>query len=402
MTTDDVVVHGREPAGDGPPTWLRVVVLVLAGAVGAFLFSRSGLLSADAPERPEAIGRPTPAAAPGAALVARVENRLVHLGRDEGGARLPDDLPAGTRLVPVLSARGDGTLVGVHDGLLFRVAPEPGARWRPIGQAERVVAASAAPGRAVVLRGDRVVEVEIATGRLAVEQPFPGFDAAAGWQPVDVVSAVGTRALLMRRPAADGAGVELALAWPLRRVEPGTDEPVRALGTVDALLGTAGDWVLGTAGSCPGPDCRVVVVSVTRDRVAARAVGPPPGWLFGVGPSAGRSHETLVTVARVGDPSARALARLVAGGENALLVQDSEGVDLRSGLVAAPDGTVFLVTAAGDERRLRLWDPQRPGRAAPLGTQTGRIPPGATLVCVCGRPGSAVRAMADRDHAVTY
>lgn len=401
MTTDDVVAQGREPGGDGLPTWLRVVALVVAGAVGAFLFSRSGLLSADAPERPGA-GRASPAAAPAAALVARLENRLVHPDRDDEGARLPDRFPAGARLVPVLSAQGDGTLVGVHDGLLFRVAPEPGARWRPIGTAEQVVASAAAPGRAVVLRDGRVVEVEVATGRLAVEQPFPGFDAAAGWEPVDVVSAVGTRALLMRRPAAGGAGVELALAWPLRRVEAGTDDPVRALGTVDALLGTAGDWVLGTAGSCPGPGCRVVVVSVTRDRVGARAVGPPPDWVFGVGPSAGRSHETLVTVARADDPSERALARLVAGGENALLVQGTEGVDLRAGLAAAPDGTVFLVTGAGGDRRLRAWDPQQPGRAAPVGTQTGRIPPKATLVCVCGRPESAVRAMAHRDHAVTY
>jgi hypothetical protein len=318
--------------------------------------------------------------------VARVGDRLVRPAQDDPteGPRLPPGLPRRADLVPLLSVLGAGTVVGVHDGLLFRVAVTRAARWQPIGRAESVVAAAATPGRVLVRRGDRVVELEVATGRETQPEPFPGFDAPGGWAPEGVLAAVGTRALLVSRPVPGGADQELALAWPARRVEAGINPPLQVLGRFGQLLGIADDWVLTAAGPCPGSRCRVRVVSVTLDRVLARDVAPPPGWTFLAGSPAGRTHEALVPVQSLGDPSRRALARLVTGGDNALLVPGSEGVDLDAGMVSDLDGSVRLVTAAGGgPERVRLWRPDRPARARPLGGPDA-LPESARLVCVCG------------------
>lgn len=362
--------------------------MVLAVLAAIVLVSRSGLLSADAPE---GTGRGTGGTAEKQddrtrRLVARLDDHLIRPGQDDlgRGPRLPDGFPGEARLVPVLASRGSGTLLGVHHGLLFRITPGRSGSWTAIGRAQRVVAATS-PGRALVLREGDVVEVEVATGRVSQESPYPGFDPTQGWFPEGVVSAVGTRALLMSRPSSTGPAEELALAWPQKRVEAGTGSPVRPLGSFGAFLGIAADWVLTAAGECPGPTCRVLVVSVTRDDVLAREVAPPPGWVFGVGPSAGRTHDTLVAVQRAGEPGVRALARLVAGGDNALLLRGSVGVDPGSGLADAPDGAVFFVTEAGDgERRLRVWDPVGPGGAVRVRGAPAVLPAGARLVCVCG------------------
>ena len=86
-----------------------------------------------------------------------------------------------------LAAQGGGPLLAVAGGRLVRVDPgQP--RWRPIGTADAVIAASFSPGRAVVQRGSALAEVEIATGGVTEADPFPGFDAdtwtrGACWPP---------------------------------------------------------------------------------------------------------------------------------------------------------------------------------------------------------------------------
>jgi hypothetical protein len=357
---------------------------VLAVLAAVVVLSRSGLLSAGSPpDRGRAGGSGGSEAAEVNRLVARVGDRLVRPeDADPGeGARLPEGFRRGARLVPVVTGDGSSVLLGVHEGLLFRVAPTRQGRWQPIGRARAVVAAGAVSGRVLVLRTGGVAEVEVATGRVANPEPFPGFDEAAGWRPVGVVAAVGTRSLLVsRRPVSGGAGQELALAWPARRVEAGTNPPLQLLGTGHRLLGIAGEWVLTAGDACPGTGCQVRIVSVTRDDVLTRDVAPPPGWAFLL--EGGR--ESLVPVSRAGGPSRPALARLVAGGDNALLVQGSHGVDLPAGLAGSLDGSVRMVTRTGaSAERVRVWSPDQPARARPLGA-AGALPDDARLVCVCG------------------
>jgi hypothetical protein len=381
----DVVEQGREPRGDGPSNAQRLVALLVVVLAAAFLLSRSGLLSADAPDGRR--GDPAPAAEPEARsrLVARLDDRLVRLGSADAGrgARLPAGFPGDGPLTHVPAARGAGSLVGVHHGVLFRIPPRGSATPPNIGRADRVVASTGAPGRAVVLRAGSVVEVDVATGRVTQPVPFPGFDRDQGWFPEGTVSAVGTRALLMSRPSSGSAGQELALAWPQRRVEAGSETVVRQLGTYGRLLGIAADWVLTATGRCPGPDCRVLVVSVTRDDVRARPVAPPPGWVFGVLVPGG-TPATLVPVARADDPSVRALARLVPGGDNALLVQGSLGLDPDAGLVGPVGGPVFFVTGGvGGARRISVWDTEGRGPATAIPGTGGLLPATARLVCAC-------------------
>lgn len=373
----DVVEHGREPgAGTGRATGVRRAGLVLGLLLVAVLVHRCGLLSAgglDDADRRAGAHR----------VVVRVDDRLVRLDRTDPteGARLPRGFDPRADLVPVLRADGSGVLLGVHRGLLFRLAPTREATPQPIGRARAVVAASGAPGRALVLRADGVVEVEVATGRLAQPEPFPGFAQAAGWRPEGIVTAVGARSLLVSRPGPDGTGLELALAWPARRVEAGVNPPLQPLGMFRGLLGVAGDWVITAAGACPGTACRVRIVSVTRDAVLARDVAPPPGWQFVGGAEAA---EALVPVRRADDGTTRGLVRLVAGGDNALLVRGTGGVDLGAGLVTDLDRSVRLVTRAADgSERLRAWRPDSPARAAPV-RGGADLPRTARLVCVCG------------------
>lgn len=371
------------------PTGARRVALVLALATAALLVSRSGLLSADAPDQPDGRVGPTAEPVPAAVrLVAEVDGHLVRPGQDDWseGPRVPGSAMVSLVPVPVptavFSARGPGTLAGVVDGLLFVLGTGPGAVSRPIGQARSVVAAI--PGRLLVWRDDRVVELDAGTGRVLDPAPFPAFDSSEGWSPEGLVAVTGTHPLLMSRSLPDGLRQELALAWPARRVDAGTNPGLQALGTYGVLIGIADDWVLTQGPGCPGTGCTVRVLSVTRDDVLVRDVVPPDGWRFSGGPGPGRTREALLPVTR-DDEMLEALARVVPGGDSALLVGGTEGVDLAAGVVDTADGDVYLIVRPPNERTegLRVWRPGRSGRAAlvPGGPE---LPQTARLVCVCG------------------
>lgn len=384
------VVQGRlDEERSGLPTGARRIALVVALATAALLVSRSGLLSADAPDQPE--GPVGPTARPEAArLVGVVDGHLVRPDQKDWseGAQLPESLTAPMVAVPDpivgLSSSRPGTLAGVADGLLFVVGTEPGATVRPIGRARSVVAATSSS--LVVWRGARVVELDIGTGRVLDPDPFPGFAASAasgGWSPRGLVAVTGTHPLLMSRSLPDGLRQELALAWPARRVDAGTNPALQALGTFGMFLGIADDWVLTQGAGCPGTGCTVQVLSVTRDDVLVREVVPPDGWTFS-GPGLGRTREALLPVIR-DDEVLQALARVVPGGDSALVVGGTEGVDIGAGVVDTTDGDVYLIVRPPKENTevLRVWRPGRSGRAA-LAPGRPELPQAARLVCVCG------------------
>ena len=128
---------------------------------------------------------------------------------------------------------------------------------------------------------------------------------------------------------------------------------------------------------------RFIVTVVTPYGVRSRDVEPPGGWQFTPGPVGGRSHDALVPVV-AGRGDVTALARLVPGGANALLVRGSEGVVLPAGVVDEADGSVYFAVAEEDGRRTVLgWHPDRPTGVVPVPTGTA-LPPTARLVCVCG------------------
>jgi hypothetical protein len=187
----------------------------------------------------------------------------------------------------------------------------------------------------------------------------------------------------MSRATGGHTGVELALALPARQVELGTGPRVRSLGTVPRLLAITDDWVVAVGSGCPGDGCRLRVVSVTRDDVLVREVAAPEGWSFLAAATPGRSRQGLSPVRRRGDEGPVALARVVAGGETALLVQGTEGVDLDAGLVDDLDGSVRMVVRAQAGERVWAWAPGSPARVTPAGVP-GDLPEAARLVCVCG------------------
>jgi hypothetical protein len=286
---------------------------------------------------------------------------------------------------PPVAPNGPGPLIGVRNGLLFRVDPDR-PQWRPMGRADAVVSAALAPSRVIVHRGPAVEELEVGTGSVTVAKPFPGFDTHQ-WKPLGLLAAAGSAGLVMSRPAAVGQQV-LALAWPSDLVSTRTEPAVQTLGTFGRLLAIADDWAVTLQPGCPGQDCLLRVVSVTRDQLTSRTIAPPAGWTFRAGPSAGRTHETLVPVEHLsrGRPDGtRALARLVPGGDNALLVKGTDRVILGADLADGPRGTVYLLTRPADhgDPQVRVWDPDRPARA-PLLAPGSTFPPGARLVCVCG------------------
>ncbi len=397
----DTVEQGPEPGGPGRlPPWARRGGIAVAAVVAVLGLSRSGLLSADQPQpRPEP--GPSGSATPGDGgprLVARVADLLLLAadGPAQPGARLPADLPTDARLVPVrlqgqddppVASDGPGPVLGVADGRLVRVDPAR-PRWRSLGPADAVLSASYNPAKAIVLRGSELEEVEIATGGQTDAKPFPGFDPET-WTPQGVLTAAGSGALVMTGPARQGLSA-LALAWPNGVVRTGTHPLVQDLGMIGPLLGIADDWVITLSPGCPGPACRLRVVSVTRDLVRTRDKAPPAGWTFIDGPSAGRTHEALVPVEHLtgGRPDGRrALARLVPGGDNALLVDLSGDVSLEAGLADGPGGTVYLLSASpgvpGGRLQARVWDPQKPAATRLLLPRT-TFPDQARLVCVCG------------------
>lgn len=308
------------------------------------------------------------------------------LGIDKTLDALPKNLDRETPLLPTeVGAVTAHPLVGVAGGKLFRSDPSRD-RWRSLGRAETVVATTAGPSRAYVVRGGHLVEVDTATGRTTDPDPFPGF-VMSRWNVEGVLTvAKDEYALVLTHPVADGRA-DLALAWSDDVVQSLGRPALQPLGTYGPVLGIAADRIV-TLQNCPGPDCRVVIVSRTNDLVLARAVEPPPGWTFVEGPSAGREHEALVTVTRRTSSASGgsfALARLVPGGDSALLVSGSYGVNLDGGLVDGPRGQVYLLVDPpdGSTPQARVWDPNRPDRTT-LVVPRATFPPGAGLVCVCG------------------
>ena len=153
------------------------------------------------------------------------------------------------------------------------------------------------------------------------------------------------------------------------------------------LLGIADDWVITLGPGCPGTTCQIQVVSVTRDQALMRDVAPPEGWTFVRGPSAGRTHEAMVPVEHLtgGKPDGLlALARLVPGGDNALLVGGH--LARRAGAPGWPTVPAAASTCSpsrepGEQTQARVWAPQSPARARLLSPQP-EFPAGSRLVCV--------------------
>lgn len=393
----DVVGGGRGPDGPrgGPPPWLRRVALVAAAGLAVLVLSRTGLLAADPAPR---AGRATDATSgpavtvDGPRLVARLGDRLLRAARGPAvpGTRLPDRLPPDAVLVPIppggvdVTERTPGPVVGGWDGQLFRADPGR-SRWRGLGPAEAVVGAGSAPSRALVLRAGSLQEVDVATGATLDSAPFPGFDPDRD-VAVGLLRVTDGQALLMRRRAS-GPG-PLALAWPTAQVRLGARPAVLDLGQYGELLGIAGDWAAALRAGCPGPACRLDLLSVTRDQPRRRVVAPPPGWTFIAGPIVGRAQEALVPVERLTDgrpDGTRALARLVPAGDFALLVAGTAGVRLSAGLAGAADGSVYFLgdPPSGGDPEVRVWRPAGSSVAVPL-QPAATFPRGARLVCVCG------------------
>lgn len=396
---DDVVGQGSDDGSGSPPSRLRRAGLGVGAVVVVVALSRSGLLSsgepAPPPEPTPSGSTTTPGTVTGPRLVARVGDLLIMdaRGPDRAGSRLPAGLPADAPLVPVLPGGAEaataaalpGPVVGVHDGSLFRADPAR-ARWRDLAPADAVLAAGYSAARAVVVRDGALREVEVSTGSTTDPTPFPGYRPGR-WTARGLLGGAGVGALVMTRPGEKGL-TRYALAYPRLLVESGTREPVRELGSHGELLSLADDWVLTLGAGCPGPSCRLDVVSVTRDGAQARGVAPPTGWTFVPGAAAGRTHEALVPVHRLGDadtPDDVALARLVPGGDNALLVQGTDRVRLAAGLVDGAGGSVYLLRDPdrGGDPRAVVWDPDAPNIAVPLRPATS-FPTGSRLVCVCG------------------
>jgi hypothetical protein len=386
---DDVVEHGAEPAGGGPPGWLRRAAVVVLAGLALVAVVRGGLLSADEPSPGPGPG-PGPSPAPqgttsgsgGPHLVARRGDRLVAV-RDGGLQRateLPAELPDDAPLATVRRSGGaPGPVVGVSAVELFRADPDLG-RYRSLGLADALVGASPEPGRVYVVRSGGIQEVDVDTGTTLTRNAFPGFDPRAAIEGVLVSN--GDPAVVQGRDTADGR-VELSLLWSRGDIDLGARPAVQHLGVVDRFLGIAADWALGLDG-CPGATCRVVVASTTRDRVLSRAVEPPPGWTFVAGPSAGSTQEALVPV-RERSSGRLALARLVPGGQRALVVRGTDRVVLDADLVDGPAGTVWLLARSGGATppRVRVWDPVQPNVASLL-RPVAAMPSDARLVCVCG------------------
>jgi hypothetical protein len=387
----DVVGQGDGDAPAGKLRGLRAAVVAAAVLIGVGAVSKSGLLSSDEPAPTATPTASASAAAAGAPrLVARVGDTLLVGGIPaiETGSALPDFGPE-ARLVPAMAGADTAQpLIGVAGRTLFRSDPARG-RWRPLGHAEAVVAAGVRPSRVYVFRHGRLVEAEIATGTTTDRQPFPGFDASQ-WRAKGLITAAeGDSALVMSHRVAEGRE-DLALAWSATSVDSLGRPEVQALGTYGPVVGVAADRVI-TLRACPGPDCRIVIVSRTTDLVLARAVAPPRGFTF-VGATrqraAGQMQESLVTVERLtgGSPDRHfALARLVPGGDSALLVRGTESVHLPAGLVAGPRGQVYLLIRPSDGTlpQARVWDPDRPYVVSALTPQV-TFPTDAKLVCVCG------------------
>lgn len=392
----DVVEQGGRSRPPRMPSWLGRVVVAVAAVAAVGLLGHAGLLSgASSPgPRPSAAprGSSTAAGAPAggpADVVVREGRRLVRYGTQGVvvASRLPGGLAADARLLDVDEGdQSSAFVLGVAGGRLFRADPGSTAAAADVGPARAVVDRSPDAGELYVqlgqADGNRVVTVDAASGIVVDSEPFPGYDGTGGWGPRGAVSVYGADGMLLGRPA-QGQEQQLEVAWARRDVAAGRAGKVLALPGRGRLLGVSGDWVLVTHGRCPGAGCRLEIVTVVSTGDAtARDVAPPRGWRFLPGPIGGRSHEVLVPVVAESGRT-RALARLVPGGTDALLVRGTEGVALQAGLVDEPDGDVYFAVDARHVRHLVRWRPDSPSSAVRVGGVPS-LPPGARLACACG------------------
>ncbi|HEU4911366.1 MAG TPA: hypothetical protein VFV76_05675 [Actinomycetes bacterium] len=379
----DVLERGADRrARQAVPRRLRGAIVGVGVAAVVLVGGQVDLLSA---------GRdPGPAAGGGAA----VERGPRAVGRDghyfltarPGGPvrwlAAPTPLPPAAALLAVAGKRSahGGTnqvLLAVQDGMLFR-ADMRQRRWLPLAPADRLVSAAYLPGRALVLRGSRMEEVDAASGRTTNPAPFPGYDGRP-WRARGVLDAAGVGALVMTRDAADGS-VELALAWPGGVTRVGRRPERETLGRVGAYLGVSGQWLLTLGRACPGPRCELQVLRMTAGGLMTRTVAAPVGWAFAEGPVGGRPPRMLVPVRSLrsgGD----ALAVVVDRPVPAVLVAGSSAVRQEAGLLSGPDGAVHMLRRTpGARDSVVAYDPV----AAPGLVRVADLPTGTRLVCVCG------------------
>ena len=288
----DVVGRADEDAApnDPMPPALRLLVFIAVGLIAVAVLTRTDLLSSDGADRSDL---PTPS--PSVTLPTTTSNLV--LGPPRPVARWNDalavGLPDGVRadrpvletvdedsdLVAVESPPEPGAaragLLGIGDGELVRIDVRSGEATR-VAAATAVVDAAASPGRVLVLRDDRLLELDAGDGRITDDNPFPGFDPASlggarrGPRPGD------------RRPADERRG---------RRVAPGrrlAGHPGAGLGSRSRsprCLSTAPCWGSpATGSSCSGSRvpartaccgrCRSSRAGSTSGRSPRRPAGP--------------------------------------------------------------------------------------------------------------------------------
>jgi hypothetical protein len=375
----DVVEQGRGPADRDRgrrERWLRRAGVAGIVLVAVALLTRTGLFSGADPE-------PAPSNSLGLRSAVFVDGgRLVRYHGDTvtRGARLPPGRLAEPGWFVVPGAGGRSAAYGVVGGHVLRVT---GDRAIVIGPATRLVDVSRNGQLFLqVAAGDGggVVAVDPTTGQVVDRAPFPGYVGAADWTPEGVLSLFDADALLLRRSRAGRD--ELALAWAAAEVRSGRADSVQALAGHGVLAGVIHDHALVREGSCPDGQCLLSVLSFLRGRSQLRPVRAPAGWSFAPEAPPGRSLAALALVRRDGVPGTAGLARIVPGGDAALLVSGSTGLVVAAGMVEDGSGVVFFVRTGSAGRTLMSWDPDRSGRAEVV-LRLPRQQGGARLVCVC-------------------
>lgn len=397
MTTrdsrDDVLT--QRGADDARPawTWVRRFALVALVCAALAVIAHDNLLSGD-----RRSSQPRPPTTKGASSVAEQEalptvvarhgSRLVrysHRG-ERSVATLPAGFPAGERLWAVEPADSRTVLYGVNRRELFRIDTERGRVVRQLGTVIRIV--DVGPGRGELLievpdgDGSKVVVLDAATGDVTDANSFRGFDGTGDWTPRGVVTKFGVPGIVLTRPGAAGRQ-EVGVAWSERGVASGSvPSRLQPFGARGRLIGVAEGWLLFLDDTCPSPSCALTVLSFTPKGAAMRKVSPPPGWSFLPRESGGQPYEVLVPVVRTGDGEAYALARVVAGGDRALLLANAVGLDPDAGVVATRDGSSYFLIEDGDARVVARWSPVD----QPYLTRFHELPrlaPTARLVCAC-------------------
>lgn len=397
MTTrdsrDDVLT--QPGADDAHPArmWVRRFALVAVVCAALAVFAHDNLLSGD---RRSAQPRPAPTTGASSVpeqetlptVVARHGSRLVRYS-DSGKrtlATLPAGFPAEERLWAVEPAGSRTLLYGVNRRELFRIDAQRGRVVRQLGTVIRIV--DIGPGRGELLievpdgNGSKVVVINAATGDVTEANSFRGFDGTGNWTPRGVVTKFGVPGIVLTRPGAAGQQ-EVAVAWSERGVTSGfVASRLEPFGAQGRLIGVAEGWLLFLDDTCPSPSCALTVLSFTPKGAAVRKVSPPPGWSFLPRESGGQPYEVLVPVVRTGDGHAYALARVVAGGDRALLLANAVGLDPDAGVVAGRDGSSYFLLDDGDGRVVARWSPVHQPYLTKF-HELPRLAPTARLVCAC-------------------